>query len=218
MIKVDAPSSKLHPLTLGDSTQLSVGDPVVAIGAPFGLAETLTSGIVSALHREMNSPNGFAIADSIQTDAAINHGNSGGPLLDSSAHVVGINTQIKSDSGGNEGVGFAIPSATVKNVVTQILQTGQAQHAYLGVKLDSSASNARLAQVVPGTPAAEAGLKAGDVITAIDGNDVSTIDGVQSAISSKKPGDTIEVTYTRDGQSHTVTVKLTTRPAAPPSR
>ena len=217
VIKVDAPSSKLHPLALGDSKQLSVGDPVVAIGAPFGLAETLTSGIVSALHREMNSPNGFAISDSIQTDAAINHGNSGGPLLDSSAHVIGVNTQIKSDSGGNEGVGFASPSATVKNVVTQILQTGQAQHAYLGVKLDSTASNARLAQVVPGTPAAKAGLRAGDVITAIDGNQVSTIDSVQSAISSKKPGDTIEVTYTRGGQSHTVTVKLTTRPSTPPA-
>ena len=99
--------------------------------------------------------------------------------------------------------------------MTQILNTGKAQHAYLGVRLDSTATNARLAQVVQGTPAAEAGLKAGDVITAIDGNDVSTIDGVQSAISSKQPGDTIELTYTRDGQSHTVTVKLTTRPARP---
>ena len=215
VIKVNAPSSKLQPLTLGDSTQLSVGDAVVAIGSPFGLEETLTSGIVSALHREMTSPNGFAIANSIQTDAAINHGNSGGPLLDSSGHVVGINTQIKSDSGGNEGVGFAIPSATVRSVVSQILQTGQAEHAYLGVQLDSTASNARLSSVVAGTPAAAAGLRAGDVITGIAGQRISSMNDVQSAIASKRPGDKISLTYQRNGQSHTVKLTLTTRPAHP---
>jgi putative serine protease PepD len=214
VIKVDA-SSKLHPLTLGDSGRLSVGDPVVAIGSPFGLEETVTSGIVSALHRQMTSPNGFAIADSIQTDAAINHGNSGGPLLDSSAHVIGVNTQIKSDSGGNEGVGFAVPSATIKDVVSQILATGQAEHAYLGVQLDSTASNARLASVQPGTPAARAGLQAGDVITAIAGKTITSTNGVQSAISSKHPGDKISLTYTRDGQSHTVELTLATRPDQP---
>ena len=214
VIKVDA-SSKLHPLTLGDSGRLSVGDPVVAIGSPFGLEETVTSGIVSALHRQMTSPNGFAIADSIQTDAAINHGNSGGPLLDSSAHVIGVNTQIKSDSGGNEGVGFAVPSATIKDVVSQILATGQAEHAYLGVQLDSTASNARLASVQPGTPAARAGLQSGDVITAIDGKTITSTNGVQSAISSKHPGDKISLTYTRDGQSNTVEVTLATRPDQP---
>jgi len=213
VIKVNAPSSKLHPLTLGDSSQLSVGDAVVAIGAPFGLSETVTSGIVSALHRDMTSPNGFAISNSIQTDAAVNHGNSGGPLLDASGHVIGVNTQIKSDSGGNEGVAFAVPSNTIKNVVSQILQTGQAQHAYLGVQLDGTASNARLAAVKPDTPASAAGLKAGDVITGIAGKSIRTMDDVQSAIGSRKPGDTIHLTYTRGGQSHTVTVRLATRPS-----
>ena len=215
VIKVDAPSSKLHPLTLGDSSQLAVGAPVVAIGSPFGLEETVTSGIVSALHREMTSPNGFAIADSIQTDAAINHGNSGGPLLDSNGHVIGVNTQIKSDSGGNEGVGFAVPSQTIKSVVSQILSTGEAQHAYLGVKLDGTATNARLAEVVDGTPAADAGLRAGDVITGIAGQRVASGNEVQAAIAGKQPGDETTLTYTRDGSSHTVTVTLTNRPANP---
>src|SRR4051812_40764714 len=215
VIKVDAPSAKLHPLTLGDSSQLAVGAPVVAIGSPFGLEETVTSGIVSALHRDMTSPNGFAIANSIQTDAAINHGNSGGPLLDSNGHVIGVNTQIKSDSGGNEGVGFAVPSQTIKAVVSQILSTGEAQHAYLGVKLDSTASNARLASVVDGTPAADAGLRAGDVITGIAGQKVTTGTEVQAAIAGKQPGDKTTLTYTRDGSTHTVTVTLTNRPANP---
>ena len=215
VIKVDAPSSKLHALTLGDSSQLAVGDPVVAIGSPFGLEETVTSGIVSALHRQMTSPSGFAIADSIQTDAAINHGNSGGPLLDSNGHVIGVNTQIKSDSGGNEGVGFAVPSQTIKSVVSQILSTGEAQHAYLGVRLDSTATAARLASVNPGTPAADAGLRAGDVITGIAGESVSSGNEVQAAIGAKQPGDQIQLTFTRDGQSHTVTVTLANRPARP---
>jgi putative serine protease PepD len=215
VIKIDAPASKLHALTLGDSSQLSVGDPVVAIGSPFGLEETVTSGIVSALHRQMTSPNGFAIADSIQTDAAINHGNSGGPLLDPDGHVIGVNTQIKSDSGGNEGVGFAVPSDTVRTVVGQILATGQAEHAYLGVQLDGTASNARIASVHAGTPAASAGLQGGDVITAIDGKTITSTNGVQSAIASKRPGDKISLTYTRNGQSHTVDLTLATRPEQP---
>lgn len=212
VVKVNAPASKLHPLTLGDSNQLSVGDAVVAIGSPFGLSETVTSGIVSALHRQMTSPNGFAIADSIQTDAAINHGNSGGPLLDASGHVIGINTQIKSDSGGNEGVGFSVPSATIRTVVAQILSTGQAQHAYLGVQLDGTASNARLASVRPGTPAAQAGLRGGDVITSIGGKATPTMEAVQSAIAAKKPGDKVSVTFTRNGERNTVQLILGTRP------
>src|SRR5439155_14722413 len=113
VIRVDAPSSLLQPLSVGDSSSLAVGDGVVAIGSPFGLEETVTSGIVSALHRQMTSPSGFAINDSIQTDAAINHGNSGGVLLDTHGRVIGVTSQIESDSGGNDGVGFAIPSNTV---------------------------------------------------------------------------------------------------------
>ena len=126
VLKVDAPSSVLYPLALGDSSSVQVGDNVVAIGSPFGLAETVTAGIVSALHRQMTSPNNFSIDDSIQTDAAINHGNSGGPLLDSQAHVIGVNAQIESDSGGSDGVGFAIPSNTIKSVATQLISSGKA--------------------------------------------------------------------------------------------
>ena len=119
VLKVDAPSSKLHPLTLGDSNKLQVGDGVVAIGSPFGLDETVTTGIVSALNRDISSTNNFTISGAIQTDAAINHGNSGGPLLNMSGEVVGINTQIESDSGGNEGVGFAVPSSTISSVASK---------------------------------------------------------------------------------------------------
>ena len=120
MIKVDAPASLLHPIELGDSNAVEVGDEVIAIGSPFGLTGTVTSGIVSALHRSMESPNNFPIKNSIQTDAPINHGNSGGPLIDMRGRVIGVNTQIQSDSGGNDGVGFAIPSNTVRSVADQM--------------------------------------------------------------------------------------------------
>jgi putative serine protease PepD len=212
VIKVNVPSAPLSALTLGNSSGLSVGDGVVAIGSPFGLEETVTSGIVSALHRQMSSPNGFAINDSIQTDAAINHGNSGGPLLDTQGHVIGVTAQIKSDSGGNEGVGFAIPSNTVRSIASQILATGKAEHAYIGIRLDSSASGARVAQVLPGMPAAAAGLRSGDVITSVAGTKVTSAQELQNAIASKRPGDTISVTYSRTGQSHTAQVKLANRP------
>jgi putative serine protease PepD len=135
VLEVDAPARVLEPLSLADSDDLQVGDGVVAIGSPYGLEETVTSGIVSALHRRIDAPNGYSIADAIQTDAAINHGNSGGPLLNAAAEVVGVNAQIRSDSGGNDGVGFAIPSNTVRSVVTQLLATGKVEHAYLGVSL-----------------------------------------------------------------------------------
>ena len=213
VVKVDAPSSLLVPLALGDSGSLAVGDGVVAIGSPFGLAETVTSGIVSALHRQMTSPNGFAIENSIQTDAAINHGNSGGPLLDQQGKVIGVNSQIESDSGGNDGVGFAVPSNTVRSVVTQLLATGKAEHAYLGVAAQTSPSGgAEVGRVRSGTPAAQAGLRSGDVITAVDGQRISSINDLQSTIDAKKPGDTVTITYTRGGKKHTVRVTLGTRP------
>ena len=137
VIKVDAPDSQLHPLSLGVSSDLQVGDSVVAIGSPFGLEETVTSGIVSALHRSIDSLNQrFRIIDSIQTDAAINHGNSGGPLLDSNGQVVGVNAQIRSDSGGSDGIGFAIPSDTVRSIASQLISNGKAEHAYHGIGLD----------------------------------------------------------------------------------
>src|SRR5215207_3886561 len=133
VIDVDAPASELRPLTLADSSAVEVGDGVIAIGSPFGLEQTVTTGIVSALHRQITAPNNFTIDDAIQTDAAINHGNSGGPLLDMDGDVIGVNSQIESDSGGNDGVGFAVPSNTVGSVVSQLLATGKVEHAYLGV-------------------------------------------------------------------------------------
>ena len=212
VIKVDAPASELYPLAVGDSKQLQVGDGVVAIGSPFGLEETVTSGIVSALHRAIQGVTNFTINDSIQTDAAINHGNSGGPLLNTQGQVVGVNAQIKSDSGGNEGVGFSIPSDTVKTVASQLIATGKAVHAYLGVGIDSNASNARLASVKDGQAAQKAGLKTGDVITEVAGTSIATGDDLSRAIDAHKPGDKVSVTYKRGDSEHTVTVTLATRP------
>ncbi len=216
VLKVNAPKSLLKPLTLGDSTALEVGDGVVAIGSPFGLEETVTTGIVSALHREMTSPNNFTISDSIQTDAAINHGNSGGPLLNMRGLVIGVNSQIESDSGGNDGVGFAIPSSTVRSIVSQILTTGSAKHAYLGVALDDSASplGAQIAQVNPNTPAAAAGLQTGDVVTAVGDKAISSGDALRQAVEGRSPGDKLELTIVRNGTTEHVTVKLATRPGA----
>jgi putative serine protease PepD len=213
VIKVDAPSSELHPLSVGNSADLQVGDGVVAIGSPFGLEETVTSGIVSALHRAIEAPNNFTINDSVQTDAAINHGNSGGPLLNSQGQVVGVNAQIRSDSGGNEGVGFAIPSNTVRSIATQLISTGKAEHAYLGVAIDATASTAKIASVKAATPAAQAGLKAGDVVTAVDGTSIASGDDLTRAIDSHKPGDTITLKYRRGGSEHTVDLKLAARPS-----
>jgi putative serine protease PepD len=241
VIKVDAPQSILTPLTVGDSSKVLVGDGVVAIGSPFGLEETVTSGIVSALHRQMEAPNKFTINDSIQTDAAINHGNSGGPLLNAQGEVIGVNAQIAGDTGGNVGVGFAIPSNTISLIASQLIGSGKVEHAYLGVSVQtipaSVASQLKLvegvefAKVTNGTPAAKAGLRAatgsktidgesyptgGDVLTEVDGQKVSTSEALQRAIDAKRPGDTVSIKYWRDGKSHTTDVKLATRPSAVP--
>jgi putative serine protease PepD len=221
VLTVNAPASLLTPLVLGDSNEVDVGDSVVAIGSPFGLEGTITSGIVSALHRQMTSPNGFAIDDSIQTDAAINHGNSGGPLLDRSGRVIGVNSQIESDSGGNDGVGFAVPSNTVRSVVSQLLAGGEVRYAYLGISVETvssatgaAATGARVTTVRDGTPAAAAGLEANtDVIVALDGAKIETADELRSAIAGKQPGEKIEITYVRDGDTKTVTATLTERPS-----
>jgi putative serine protease PepD len=212
VIKVDAPASVLTPLTLADSNAVAVGDNVVAIGSPFGLENTVTSGIVSALHRQMTSPNNFSIDDSIQTDAAINHGNSGGPLLNAEAQVIGVNAQIESDSGGNDGVGFAIPSNTVKSIVSELISTGKAEHAYLGVSVETVNASVRITEVRTGTPAADAGLQSGDTIVSVDGKRIVSGDGLTNAISAKKPGDSVSITYSRGGQSHTVKIELASRP------
>ena len=215
VLKVNAPSSKLHPLTLGDSSKLAVGDGVVAIGSPFGLDETVTTGIVSALNRDISSTNNFTISGVIQTDAAINHGNSGGPLLNMSGEVVGINTQIESDSGGNEGVGFAVPSSTISTVASKLVSGQKVQHPYLGVYVGTPAnrSGAQIAQVKSGSPAASAGLKAGDVITAFDGQAIQSPQDLTAAVGAKAPGDKVTITYVRNGSTKTAQVTIGTRPS-----
>ncbi len=239
VVKVDGATSLLHPLLLGNSSKMQVGDDVVAIGSPFGLEETVTRGIVSALHRQMTSPNGFSIDDSIQTDAAINHGNSGGPLLNGGGEVIGINSQIAGGSGGNEGVGFAVPSNTVRSVASQLISSGQAKHAYLGVSMETIPADVaprlhmpagvEVAQVRdPDTPAGKAGLRGangqtvvagqpystgGDVITAVDGKPVHTTDELGRAIASKQPGDQVVITYVRAGRTFHVKVTLANRPS-----
>ena len=164
----------------------------------------------------MTSPNNFAIDDSIQTDAAINHGNSGGPLLNAEGKVVGVNAQIESNSGGNDGVGFAIPSNTVRSIASQLISNGKAEHAFLGVVLRDSSSpqaGATIGQVRTGTPAARAALRSGDIITAAAGTRINSASELRAVINAHRPGDTISVTYTRSGKSHTVKVKLAARPA-----
>jgi putative serine protease PepD len=163
----------------------------------------------------MTSPNGFGIDDSIQTDAAINHGNSGGPLLNLKGQVIGVTSQIESDSGANDGVGFAVPSNTVKSVASQLLSTGKAVHAYLGVSAEttSTGNGARIAGVRNGTPAQRAGLRAGDVITAFDGKRITSFEALQIAVDAKKPGDNVTISFTRAGKHHTLHVALGTRPS-----
>ena len=216
VIRISAPSSQLSVLGLANSDDVQVGDPVVAIGSPFGLAQSVTSGIVSALHRSIDSPDNFTIGNSIQTDAPINHGNSGGPLLNAAADVIGVNSQIQSESGGSDGVGFAIPANTVRSVVGQIVSGKPVEHAYIGVQVRDSASppGAELAEILPGTPAAKAGLKAGDIVTKLDATTVSSEADLSAVIASKKPGDKMSVTYLRHGKSATVTVTLTSQPSA----
>jgi putative serine protease PepD len=215
VVRISAPSAQLQPLGLGNSDAVRVGDPVVAIGSPFGLAQTVTSGIVSALHRAISSPNNFTIADSIQTDAPINHGNSGGPLLDAAGEVIGVNAQIQSQSGGSEGIGFAIPSNTVRSVAAQIVAGKPIAHAYFGVQVQDSASplGAELAAVLPGTPAAKAGLKAGDVVTRLDDTAVTGQSDLTGVIGAKHPGERMRVTYVRGGKTASVTVTLAARPS-----
>jgi putative serine protease PepD len=202
-------ASMLTPLTFGDSSAVEAGDAVLAIGSPFGLAETLTTGIVSGTARTIESPSGATIGGAIQTDASINHGNSGGPLIDAGGDVVGVNAQIESDSGGSDGVGFAIPSNTARSVALQLIAGQTVQHPQLGVQIeDGSSGGVKLAAVTAGGAAAAAGLKAGDTITAIDGTTVGDADALASLIASRQPGDRVRVTYRRGNTSATVTATL----------
>jgi putative serine protease PepD len=229
-----------------DSSQVEVGDPVIAIGNPFGYSRTVTTGIVSGLQRQIRAPNGFTIPDVIQTDASINPGNSGGPLLDANGRVIGINSQIATGGGqGSVGIGFAVPINTAKRLLPDLKAGESIERAYLGVQMQgvtkqlaedlslATDHGALIVSVTPDSPADKAGLRGGrtetsqgipaggDVIVAIDGKEMRDEDQVATTIASHQPGDEVEIEYYRGSDKETATVELTERPAsaetAPPS-
>jgi putative serine protease PepD len=209
VIKVDPSATTLVPLTLGNSSTVQTGQAVYAIGSPFGLTQSLTAGIVSATGRQIPSPNNRPITNAIQTDAAINHGNSGGPLFDSSGKVIGVNAQIESNSGGNDGVGFAIPVNTVKSVSSQLIAGQKVTHPFLGVYLsDASGGGATITKLSAGGPAETAGLKVGDVVTAVDSTTVTSSSDLVTAISGDTVGQKVTLTVTRGGSSQQIQVTL----------
>src|SRR3954468_9745365 len=214
VVRVDVPASALKPLTFADSSQVQVGDAVVAIGSPYGLAGTVTTGIVSALDRTITSPSNYSITGALQTGAAINPGNSGGPLLDTAGRVIGINAQIESSSNGNTGVGFALDGNTVRKVAEQLVAGKTVPHAYLGVELgDADSGGAQVGTVRAGGPADDAALRGGDVIVAIDGKSVAPGDDAVGAVDAASPGDRLTLTIERGGARRTVEVTLGTRPS-----
>jgi S1-C subfamily serine protease len=245
LLKVDVDAKALTPLTLADSDKVQVGDPVAAIGNPVGLERTVTAGIVSALQREVSAPNDFTIDHVIQTDAPINSGNSGGPLIDAQGRVIGVNSQIETANGGggNVGIGFAVPSNTVKSVVAQLLSDGKVDRAFLGVTLQDvqpdvaqvlrlpAKQGVLVASVKPGSPAAKAGIVGGttqvvvagdsyqlggDMIVAVGGKNVSSVDELRDMIAAHKPGDNVSVTIvTKDGKRVTKSVELARQPTRP---
>jgi S1-C subfamily serine protease len=242
---VETSSSALTPLALGDSDKVEVGDRVVAIGNPFGLERTATAGIVSALQRLIRAPNTLTIDHVIQTDAPINRGNSGGPLLDDRGEVIGVNTQIETGgmgATGNVGIGFAVPSNTVKDVVAQILRTGHVEHTWLGINgkpvTDDVADTFNLPvddgvlveKVWPNTGAAKAGLKAGDmevvvagvtynlggdIIVSVNGKKISEVEEIRDVIAGRKPGEKLKLGIIRDEKKSSVTVTLGRQPSSP---
>jgi S1-C subfamily serine protease len=235
LIKVDPKGLNLKPLALGDAKSVQVGDPTIAIGNPFGLDRTLTTGVVSALQRKIQAPNGFTIANVIQTDAAINPGNSGGPLLDAAGRVIGINSQIETggSGNGNVGIGFAVPINTARKVLPQ-LEKGNVERGYLGItgatikpSMNLAVKQGVLVQTVdPNSGADKAGIKGaqsggqqgqptpgGDIITKINGNEISGISQLRSAVNGKKPGDKVSLTIVSGGQTKDVQVTL----GAPPT-
>jgi S1-C subfamily serine protease len=242
VIKVNPSAVKLTPVPLGDSGKVQVGDPVVAIGNPLGFANTVTTGIVSALGRNIQAPNDFTIAHAIQTDAAINPGNSGGPLIDANGRVIGINSQIATSGGskGSVGIGFAIPVNLAKTVIPSLIKNGKVAHAYMGVTTTAvtpdiakalrlpQSDGALVQSVAAGSPAAKAGIKAGtrqvqnglvaggDLIVGVDGKVVHSPDDISAAIADNKPGDQVQVELYRGSTKRTVTVTLGNRPNKAP--
>jgi putative serine protease PepD len=218
VIHVDLPASQLHPLALGNSSAVQPGQSVVAIGSPFGLPETMTAGIVSAANRTITAPNQFSITGALQTDAAINHGNSGGPLIDVATNtVIGINDQIESDTNDNAGVGFAVPIDSAKSVAQTLIAGGTVRHAYLGIRIEDVSGGARVTQVVSGSPAAKAGLKTGDVITAFDGRTITSADVLTAAVFNAKSGQSVTITVRRGGATKHLSATLGVQPASPSS-
>jgi S1-C subfamily serine protease len=240
VIKVDPNAVELKPLPLGDSDKVVVGEPVVAIGNPLGYDFSITSGIVSATGRSMKAANGQTIPNGIQTDAAINHGNSGGPLIDNAGNVIGINERIASQSGGNEGLGFAVPINAAIRSMEQLKATGKVEYAWMGVGLATltqdvastfnlkTQGGALVESVSPGSPAAKAGIKAGDqnvtvqgeqltiggdVIVKADAAEIKTADDLIAFLGTKKPGDTVKITVERNGKTQELSVTLAARPA-----
>jgi S1-C subfamily serine protease len=240
VIKVDPNGVNLKPLPLGNSDQVQVGEQVVAIGNPLGYDFSITSGIVSAVGRSLQAPNGQTIPNGIQTDAAINPGNSGGPLIDSSGRVIGINEKIATQSGGNEGLGFAVPINTAIRSLDQLKKGGTVQYAWLGVGMQTvtpdvakaanltTQSGALVQTVYPNSPASKAGIKGGsqtvvvggqqimvggDVITAVDGQPIASADELSAILAKKSPGDTVTLTVERGGKTQSVTATLAARPA-----
>lgn len=226
---LDVDATNLKAVSFGNSEQLNVGQWVMAIGSPLSpqLNNSVTAGIISALgrlqpQRSRNPEQGGGVHNFIQTDAAINPGNSGGPLVNLQGELVGINTAIVSQSGGNQGIGFAIPANTVERVATQIIEDGQVRRAYLGIRYDGASQNlvenedlpqgsAIVSQVQSGTPAAEAGLQAGDIITAIEGAPLDNYLELGNQIASMQPGDEVSLGINRDGEAMNLTVTLGAR-------
>jgi S1-C subfamily serine protease len=216
VLKIDPDGLDLTVLPLGDLEGVDVGDPVVAIGNPFGLQRTVTTGIVSALQRQLDAPSGFPISDAIQTDASINPGNSGGPLLDAQGDVIGINSQIATGGGqGSVGIGFAVPVDTLKELLPRLRAGEEIQRAYLGVVMAPHDRGALVQEITDGSPADEAGLRAGsdgDVISSVDGKRVSGPDDVVNAVAAKRPGDSLEIAYYRGDERRTARIELAERP------
>jgi putative serine protease PepD len=224
VIRVKAPTSELHPIAFADSTSTEVGAPVVVIGSPFSLPETVTSGIVSAVGRGITAPNDFTIPGAIQTDAPINPGNSGGPVLDGNARVLGLADQIETSNsspngqGSSSGVGFATPSNTVVHIANEIIARKPVEHAYVGVLLnDTSTAGAQITSVAPDSPASSAGLRSGDLLTAINDRPITSSEQFIEQIGTYNPGQAITLTIKRGGGTVTKKLTLGTRPQTPAS-